>query len=46
MGQASQIIGKISDPVVSVGAADEVPVSKCLADGWVDDGVVLFLLMD
>ena len=46
MGWASQIVGKRSDPGVSVGAADEVPIFKCLAAGWVDDDVGLFFLMD
>ena len=39
-------IDKSSDPGVSVGAADEVPIFECLAAGWVDGNVGLFLLMD
>ena len=46
LGNASQIIGKSSDPCVSVGAADEVPIFECLAAGWVDDDVGFFFLMD
>ena len=45
MGYASQIVGKISDTGVSVGAANEVPIFECLAADWVDDDVGLFLLM-
>ena len=46
MGKASQIICTSSDPGVSVGAADEVPIFECLAAGWVDDDVGLFFLME
>ena len=46
MGKASQIIGKSSDPGVSVGGADKVPIFECLAAGWVDENVGLFFLME
>ena len=46
LGEASQIVGKSSDPGVSVGDADEVPIFECLAAGWVDDDVGLFFLMN
>ena len=45
MSEASQIVGKSSDPGVSVGAADEVLIFECLAAGWVDDNAGLFFLM-
>ena len=41
----SQIVGKISDPGVSIGDADEVSIFECLAAGWVDDNVGLFFLI-
>ena len=41
-----QIVGKSSDPGVSVGAADKVPIFECLAAGWVDDEVGLLFLLD
>ena len=46
LGYASQIVGKSSFPGVYVGAADEVPICKCLAAGWVHDDVGLFFWMD
>ena len=45
LGWASQIVDKSSDPGVSVGAADEVSVFKCLASGQVDDYFGLFLFL-
>ena len=46
LGYASQIVGKSSDPGISVGAEYEVPIFEFLAAGWFDDDVGLFFLMD